>query len=171
MAHDLIEFWREISVTRPPFAHPRDLAVLEKYPRKIDIEPKDFDSFVASAQFGDFKDHRLHLSLVPQPYAGNLEQADIFVLLLNPGVEYTDYYGEYRQKEFRQCLVDNLRQQNSDEEFPFLWLNPEFCWHCGFMWWEEKLRKCFASSQTENSMGITVAPWGNYRDAWLALNS
>jgi len=42
--------------------------------------------------------------------------------------------------EFRQRRIDNLRQSFGGVEFPFLGLDPQFCWHGGFVWWEKKLR-------------------------------
>ncbi len=81
-----------------------------------------------------------HLTLLPQPYGGDLRKAEIFILLLNPGLGYTDYWGESRVKSFRNRLVRNLRQKLEGIHFPFMWLDPEYCWHGGFVWWEKKLR-------------------------------
>jgi hypothetical protein len=41
---------------------------------------------------------------------------------------------------FRKRLEDNLQQSFKGVEFPFLWLDPQFCFHSGFVWWEKKLR-------------------------------
>jgi hypothetical protein len=139
---DLIRFWRRCDLTEPPFAHPDDWPVLRRYGgRYIDAEPKDFAEFVSSPRFGKFTDTRLHLSLLPIPYSGDLRRADIIILLLNPGLSFSDYYAEARMPHFRDHLKQTLAQDFSDEEFPFIWLNPEYCWHGGFYWWEAKLRE------------------------------
>jgi hypothetical protein len=96
--------------------------------------------FVSGSRFGDFDDHQLHLSLLPMPYVGDLQRADIFLLQLNPGFHFTDYYGDWEVPTFRRRLIRNLRQELDRIEFPFVFLDPEFCWHPGFGWWEEKLR-------------------------------
>jgi hypothetical protein len=137
----LIEFWQRCRLEGPPFAHPADWPALKGAGgRHIDAEPKDFRAFVASDRFGDFADSRLHLSLLPIPYGGNLRTAEIFILLLNPGFSFTDYYAETCVPVFRNRLERTLAQDFGQTEFPFLWLDPEYCWHSGFVWWERKLR-------------------------------
>jgi len=141
-ADDFIKFWRQSIPKRPPFAHPSDFDALHvKNSRYIHSESiSTFDDFVASARFGDFKDARLDLSLLPVPYQGDLREADIFVLLLNPGFGYTDYYSEWEVPEFRKRREQNLVQDFEGIEFPFLGLDPDFCWHGAFRYWEEKFR-------------------------------
>jgi hypothetical protein len=141
MPNELINFWQACKLAAPPFAHPDDLPILrQRYGRLIDVEPVNFDTFIAGPRFGDFNDHRLHLSLLPVPYEGDLSRAEIVILLLNPGFSYADYWAETNRPEFRQRLKDNLRQSFGGVEFPFLGLDPQFCWHGGFVWWEKKLR-------------------------------
>jgi hypothetical protein len=140
-AGELVAFWRRCQLAKPPFVHPDDYPVLRRNGgRHIDADPKDFAGFIVSPKFGDFRDRRLDLSLLPAPYSGDLAQADIVVLLLNPGFSYTDYY-ETERPDFRRRLVKNLRQSFAASEFPFMWLDPRICWHDGFKWWEGKLRK------------------------------
>ena len=142
MPIELVNFWNGCDLTIAPYAHPDDLAVLRQGNGKhIDATPRDFDDFIVSPRFGDFDDHRFHLSLLPVPYLGNIEKADIVVLALNPGFGFTDYYGESRVPAFRTRLEMSLRQSFKGIKFPFLGLAPEFCWHGGFSWWEKKLRE------------------------------
>ncbi len=142
MPSDLIAFWRRCDLTRAPFAHPDDLPVLERDSGQyVHKEKLDFSTFVSSQWFGDFDDKRLHLSLLPAPYGGDLRNADIFVLLLNPGFGLTDYYAETCVPEFRHRLERMLTQDFDGVEFPFIWLDPAYCWHGGFLWWERKLRE------------------------------
>lgn len=136
---DILEFWNRLPLGTPPFVHPDDRQILEE--KREDLSAKlDFDAFVKSERFGAFEDHRFHFSLLPVPYVGNLKKADIFILLLNPGLDFIDYFGEWRMMEFKSSLEKNLRQDFESADFPFLYLNPEFCWHGGFIWWERKFR-------------------------------
>ncbi len=124
--------------------------------RYIDEEPKDFSAFVSCSRFGNFTDKRLHLSLLPTPYGGDLRTADIFVLLLNPGFAFSDYHAETRVLQYRRRLEQMLAQDFKDTEFPFLWLDPEYCWSGGFCWWEEKLREV-----------ITIIAKEKFKDSYL----
>jgi hypothetical protein len=142
MLDEFIKFWRKCKLETPPFAHPADLPMLKRDNGKFaDLDAVDFDAFVAGKRFGDFDDHRFHLSLLPVPYNGNLRRADIVILLLNPGFSYTDYWAETKVPEFRNRRADTLRQSfKRNVKFPFLSLDPQFCWHSSFVWWEKKLR-------------------------------
>ncbi len=134
----LIDFWHNCRLDRAALAHPEDIELLQRSgAEQLHEQRKSFEDFTAYPQFDSSE---LHLRLVPQPYAGDLRKAEIFVLLLNPGLGYTDYWGESRMESFRIRLVRNLRQELEGVEFPFLWLDPEICWHGGFVWWEKKLR-------------------------------
>jgi hypothetical protein len=89
---------------------------------------------------------------------GNLRRADIIILLLNPGFGFADYYAETHSVSYRSRLKQNLIQQFDEIEFPFVSLDPEFCWHPGFGWWEGKLREVITRIARENYNC-------NYRDA------
>lgn len=84
---------------------------------------------------------RLHVGLIPQPYFGNLQKASIFILMLNPGLSASDFYAEQHHKEYRRALLESLHQENAKQDFPFLFLNPEFSWHQGFDYWYSRLKK------------------------------
>ena len=142
MPNELIRFWKQYKLDKPPFAHPDDLAVLhQKKGRFIETDLVDFDAYIAGPRFGHSDDERLHLSLRPIPYLGNLAKAKIFILLLNPGLTYADYWAESKSKAFSQRLENNLQQSFSGNDFPFFMLDPELCWCSGFVWWEKKLRE------------------------------
>ena len=141
MTNSLVRFWNKFEPSAP-YIHPDDRTALspsskDKY---FHDGSKNFNHFVMSSRFGDFSESRFDLSLLPQPYAGDLKRAEIVILLLNPGFGFTDYYGEDRMAGFTQRLEENLRQSFHSQEYPFLWLDPGLCWHGGFVWWEKKLR-------------------------------
>lgn len=154
MPSNLIKFWRDCPTDSKPLAHPQDLDAWKKTGSMLpEAIPQNFESFIADPKFDD---PRMHLNLLPQPYAGDLRKAEIFVLLLNPGLGYTDYWGESRMKSFRRRLENNLRQDLEGMEFPFLWLDPEFCWHGGFVWWEKKLRDVIREIAKERFNGSHI---------------
>jgi hypothetical protein len=142
----LSRYWSEFFdyCKQPPYIHHRDAECFDarywvskpSYVR----EPLDFRSFIRSQRL-DPDDTDFHFSLLPAPYVGNLTEADVFILLLNPGFSPGDYFGEYERAEFRKALIQNLKQDFSGVESPFLFLDPKFCWHGGFLWWEKKLRR------------------------------
>jgi len=160
----LVDYWRRLPLARSPFAHPDDLAVLSIKAKHVDMQAVSFGEYVRSQRFGAANDHRLRLSLLPQPYAGDLARADIIFLHLNPGLSHTDYYGEDRVPEFRRRLEATLHQCLDGEEFPFLWLDPALCWHGGCAYWEGKLRGV-AQVIAQMQFG------GNYLDALRALSN
>ena len=132
-----------MSLKEPPFVHPDDRGALLEHSKSKSSDPLflSFCQFVSGPRFGAFSDYRLHFSLLPVPYAGDISRAEIFVLQLNPGLNLTDYYAEFSVPKFRRRLEFNLRQQLRNTEFPFLYLDPDFCWHSGFAWWEGKFRE------------------------------
>ena len=142
MTAALLGFWNQCPLAGAPYIHPQDQPVLDgRGHRHVYARPMGFDEFVASEHFGRFKDNRFHVSLLPLPFGGNLAHADIIILLLNPRfISAADYYAETRNQVFRERLAMNLRQAFDGVDFPFLWLDPQFCWHSGFYWWERKLR-------------------------------
>lgn len=100
---------------------------------------------IESADFCAPGDTRLHLGLLPEPFTGDLRKASIYVLLLNPGLGATDYYGEYEVKALREARLRNLRQDFPSDRLAFSNLDPQFAWHGGFQWWHGKLRTVIAA--------------------------
>jgi hypothetical protein len=142
---ELLDFWVRCELLDSPYVHPEDLPILRQDEAgNSTVMPGDFRSFVHSPLFGYFGDTRFHLSLIPQPFGGRLHTADIIIFLLNPGFSYQDYYGEYQVPGFRERLIRVVKRNSDDAEFPFIWLDPEICWHGGFIWWERRLREVIA---------------------------
>jgi len=61
-------------------------------------------------------------------------------LLLNPGFDPVDLFGEHEIPDFSRAVERTLRQDLADEAFPNVYFNPKFCWSGAFRWWEAKLR-------------------------------
>lgn len=81
----------------------------------------------------------LHTGLCPLPFVGDVHNARVCFLLLNPGLAELDYYAEYRVPKFAERLRANLRQDFRGTEYPFFPLDPEFAWHSGNRYWQNKL--------------------------------
>jgi hypothetical protein len=139
----IVKFWRSLSLNGPPFVHPQDVQALKR--RAADLLERgerttNLRRFIASSRF-DPDDRDFHFALLPSPYVGDVRRADILLLLLNPGFRPADYYAEWDVPEFRDRVTRNLYQRLDGVEFPFFLLDPRFCWHTGYRWWEGKLRK------------------------------
>jgi hypothetical protein len=139
-----------------PFALDRDLHLLgsERGSRSVVVHR----SWREAWQAGDFcssSDTRLHLGLLPQPFFGDVRRASIYILLLNPGLGPSDYYGEYEVPEYRATLAANLKQKLGKGATPFLFLDPRFAWHGGFNWWNGKLAQVIA--RLASAQGVSLA--------------
>ena len=71
---------------------------------------RDWKSVFSRDDFDAPRDRKLHLNLLPQPFCGDLLHAKVYVLLLNPGVGPTDYFGEVAVPKYRRALRATLRQ-------------------------------------------------------------
>ncbi len=133
--HSLVEGWRKCNLESPPYLFLGDEKHLSWF-----LDTKiycSFEEYVTSPEFG-VSDTKLHLGLLPLPFAGNLEAASIFILMLNPGLSAGDYFAEQKVLEFKNAHIRSLRQENADDDFPFIFLNPDFAWHPGFGYWQKK---------------------------------
>lgn len=107
--------------------------------RGFDLTKKSPRQFERSSLFGDFDNADFQVSLLPVPYLGDLKKADIFVLMLNPGLGLSDYITEHDPEHARAHRAI-IRQKLKGFDFPFISLDPRFAWTGGFHWWEKKLR-------------------------------
>ena len=159
MLPDFVKFWRQFVPSQAPFIHPKDHDVLSRSKCLPDgDEPTDHESYVGSIRFGEPNDKRFHLSLLPVPYVGDVANADIVILLLNPGFHHSEYWAETAVPGFGDRLIRNLRQEFSAGESPFFCLDPQFCWYSRFHWWEKKLRRVISTIAEQKFKG-------SYRDA------
>jgi hypothetical protein len=82
---------------------------------------------------------KLHAGLLPVPYSGNITDAQIYILALNPGFGPQDYYAESYDVAFKRERVRQLHQERLDTKFPLCDLNPKFCWTSGWKYWANRL--------------------------------
>lgn len=148
---DLLTAWRTFDSGQPPYLLRGDEALLSD---SKSVTIKSTDELVTHPQFDFRGDGRVHLGLLPVPFLGNLGQADIFILLQNPGFRPSDYFAELRDDELKEILKANLTQDVA-EEFPFPLLNPRFSYHGGYNYWRGKLAGILDLLRSQR--GVTLA--------------
>lgn len=141
----LIEFWTNLKKTQNLFVHPADnIDINKNYKDKY-----SYDDYINNLKNLDVlkDDSKFHLSLIPIPYIGDIINAKIYILMLNPGFERLDYYAESKDNELKASLFNNLYQENLDPEYPFIFLNPKFLWHGGGRYYENRFKWLIEKAQ------------------------
>jgi hypothetical protein len=133
---DLISKWANWRPESAPYILPDDEPIITALTGQV---TQSWADHIQCANFGAPGDKVFHLGLLPHPYCGDLRNASIYILMLNPGLGPTDYYGEYNVPEYRTAILANIRQEFSNGLLPFMFLDPRFSWHAGFNWWHSKL--------------------------------
>ncbi len=131
---NLVKYWENIDINELPIVHTDDKSILNTAVCNF----SSYSQYIDSDEFKR-KKNPFHLGLVPVPYVGNLEKADIYILLLNPGFSVLNYYEEYENNEMRNILKKNINQDFLDCDFPFFFLNPKYLWTGGGQYWSSKL--------------------------------
>jgi hypothetical protein len=108
-----VRFWSELPLSGPQHVHPADTP------------------YVRAGKF--------ELSLLPIPVNGSLANAEAIVLTLNPGLRDEDRAWEDRE-DFRNSLLNNLRQTHSGSAYPLNYLDPAFAMHAGAGYWSQSRR-------------------------------
>jgi hypothetical protein len=151
----LLSSWARWRPNGPPFVLDEDREyLLSTRSASHIVTSSSWRQAYTRPDFGAPGDHRLHLGLLPVPFIGSLAEADIYILLLNPGLSPTDYFGEYEREDFRRHRLQTLRQRFG-RTLPFGMLDPRFSWHGGYGWWHEKLAGVIG--QVAESRGIPFA--------------
>jgi hypothetical protein len=109
--------WSDLSLT-PPFSLDKDKKALEKNKH----------------QDGTFSE--LRLEVLPVPFLGSLEKAQVVLLNLNPGFVNEDL--EYIKdndyvEQNRKCLT-------FESDYPLFYLDPRFSYTAGYKWWYMRLK-------------------------------
>lgn len=84
--------------------------------------------------------HLFHLALSPVPYVGDIESADIILLMLNPSLGPADY-GTNCDPSFQNVLNKTRRQENLDRAYPCFALDPKYWNTSWFAYYEKLFRK------------------------------
>lgn len=158
MSIELLNTWINWTPTTPPYALKEDFEQLIHSKRKETVTIKrSWEEVFNSPDFEKPDDTRFHLGLLPIPYVGDLQNASIYILLLNPGLSPDDYYGEFEIPEFRKSVLSNLKQEFCHDGYPFLFLNPKYAWHAGFKWWHDKLKDVINDLSTKQKISFADA--------------
>jgi hypothetical protein len=135
--NDLLSAWKKTPLTCAPYALTEDNKYFESLGQRGQERYTTFDyTCYLAGGLGPDPKSKLHLGLLPQPWCGDLESAKVFILLLNPGLNPGDYFGEYQVPKYKEALIETLRSTYS-AEYPFL--DPQFCWHPGAHYWRKRL--------------------------------
>ena len=94
MAANLIEFWRRFDPDKLTasgecsYVHEEDAKYLETHTRwRCDRSTASSDDYIDKHHPNAVEPKTLHLRLLPVPYAGNIERAEIILLFSNPGCD------------------------------------------------------------------------------------
>ena len=95
---NLIKFWSEFSDLKlkqsfddKEYIHPKDKEIIDKLDK---IECKNIDLYLKNYANDPKYDSYIHSKLLPSPYCGDLRNAKIFILFLNPGFEESNHIDE-----------------------------------------------------------------------------
>ena len=134
------EEWAKIDIdSDPPYCLPHDLVTIKCSKWSPDL--LDLITIRAAALSGhappNTGNKRLHFGRIPTPYLGDLRNAKVFILTLNPGHQSIDYWWDFQRPDFRQAMKRNLKQT---KPVKFEFLNPEFAGHPGSVYWEKRFK-------------------------------
>ncbi len=136
----LIQEWAEWASDRPPFILRADEEVLLSARSLASIAPTyiKWEDVYSQSEHGRPGDRKLQLGVLPHPFCGDVLNAEVYILMLNPGYESHDYFAELEVSAYREAALKNLRQEFDHDAYPFYLLNPEFAWSGGYAWWHKK---------------------------------
>jgi hypothetical protein len=109
---DLLTAWKNWLPTEVPYVLRQDEDILKHWTGNIS---QTWTEAYQAPDFGAPGDTRLHLGLLPHPYCGDLVNASIYVLMLNPGLGFQDYYGEYDVPAYRKHYFPTFGRNSSPQ--------------------------------------------------------
>ena len=110
-----------------------------------DITKKEYIADCDKEAIGKLPPNRvrnLQFNYLPQPYMGDPEQAEIFLLNGNPNAPDTNELGELSQKKFNEDYKEYIlcSLENRVKDYPLYALNPIFKRYSIHKWWYGHLR-------------------------------
>lgn len=155
MMNKLVQHWKKAPLDAPPFLHPDDQVILKRA-----SAVSSYEGYIKELAVG--ANHQtFHLSLMPVPYFGDLDNAEVIILLLNPSLHPSDYLLEEQFPEFRDEVRSVIRQQSRTHPF----LDLRWAWTSGFTWWERKLgeiARVIASERFNGHYGEALRSLSNH---------
>ena len=127
---DLLNEWSKWNPDSYPYMLEADAQFLKSHQSEICFCPERNPDFCSN-------DMRLHLGVLPTPFMGDMLNASVYVLMLNPGLDKRDY--EWDEKPcYREAVLASLKQERLEGTLPFLFLDTKFAGHAGFGQWHRK---------------------------------
>jgi hypothetical protein len=136
----LVKFWREYPACAVRGLHPADTPAIK---REQTLYFSGIKDYVKSEHFGN-ETGLFHTGFVPGPYCGDLQNARVYFLMLNPGFSPRGYHDQ-DDPDYRAAMVSALTQKKT--AYPFFPLNPAFCWAGAAEYWLAKLKPLFEKYQ------------------------
>jgi hypothetical protein len=154
MFEELIHFWKtNVDLKSGNYIAKADQPFLTKVKQ---IPPQSFADFIDSEEYGIKGCKLIHSGLLPRPYSGDIENAKVFVLMINPGFGAWNYY-EQENPDYKDVWINNLRQRNPNRKYPFSSLNPKYSWTGGSRYWNKKFYEVIKAVQDEKQCGFQEA--------------
>ena len=142
----LNEFW----IGHDDFGfHPEDLVPESEM---IDWDPDQAADHQAAFDADASLHRKLHRNLLPQPFAGDLKKASVFLLYGNPGVALSDYYDDHRNDRYAELCRMNLRGELDS----FVWLHPDIATTGPGIYWRQTF-KALAKEITQRTGDLPEA--------------
>lgn len=150
----LIEYWRNPDYVPGTFIARRDYQFLSSIGALVDAAEFEY----VCQRYGPLNPTvatRLHKELPPEPFHGDIKNASVYMISLNPGCgtyddEYSPTFG-WRWPTLMNIAENNLKQ-NGKNEYPFYYLDPTLGHTGGGMYWYTGNPKSMASTKKLQSL-------------------
>lgn len=134
--------WLNLKKTGKNYIAKGDKDVLDKWNKKIQSNKEQ--NYVT--------EHEFHLELLPEPFWGDLENANVYILSGNPG-----FGGNEQKIDGKQAFIDAMKENLNRDASRLIWLDSDLkentkdeaykkdeeavLYHPGFEYWEEKTKE------------------------------
>ena len=134
--------WLNLKKTGKNYIAKGDKDVLDKWNKKIQSNKEQ--NYVT--------EHEFHLELLPEPFWGDLENANVYILSGNPG-----FGGNEQKIDGKQAFIDAIKENLNRDASRLIWLDSDLkentkdkeyekdgetvLYHPGFEYWEEKTKE------------------------------
>ena len=112
-------------------------------------------------------DHRIVTDILPEPFLGNITDAKVILLNLNPGFSEKDLFWHKQQGFISENKKDLLHESNP----PFYLLNTNFRDSGGFIWWHAHLKQFISlfglDVVAKTFMCIEFFPYHSKKYKWM----
>lgn len=146
----LLNFWNNFDYINKPFVYSEDKVYLKNHINDYN----NYNDLISNSNFG-FINKGFHINLLPVPYVGDILNAKIYILMLNPGFCILDCYAESYSEEYCKLHIANLKQKLNSDEFPFYALNPKIIWHNGGQYWTNKFKDIIELISNDHNYSFT----------------